>query len=99
MSPGNHNRKISEMDYWNTYHWIVQKALPNIVYVFDPYVIHRRPPKAFGTQRTFVRVTFVPIEIYDDACTSNPLLPSKVYNRTASCTRDSLKEYKGKQNA
>lgn len=76
---------------------VITKALPNTVYVFDPYVIHRRPPEAFGTQRTFVRVTFVPIEIYDDACTPNPLMERVTYNRNASCTRDKLEEYKGQK--
>lgn len=74
----------------------IKKALPNTVYVFDPYVIHRRPPEAFGTKRTFVRVTFVPIEIHDDNCTINPLIAktSVKYNRTADCTRNTLQDYK-----
>jgi len=72
----------------------IQQALPNEVRVFDPYVIHRRPPGAFGKERTFVRVTFVPIEICDDACTPNPLLAPKFYNRSADTTRCTLQQYR-----
>jgi hypothetical protein len=32
--------------------------------------------------RTFWRVSFVPIEIEDDTCTQNPLLPRKVHGRS-----------------
>ena len=73
----------------------IKTALPNTVYVFDPYVIHRRPVDAFGIQRTFVRVTFVPIEIYDDKCAPNPLIDksNRHYNRTAKYTRDGLQDY------
>ena len=53
----------------------------NTVYLIDPYCVHRRPPEAAGTARTFWRVAFVPIEIEDDTCTQNPLLPRKVYAR------------------
>lgn len=72
---------------------LVHKADPHKVYIFDPYVIHRRPVEAFGKQRTFVRVTFVPIEICDDACTQNPLFEPKTFNRNACSTRDNLKQY------
>lgn len=72
----------------------IKTAEPNKVYVFDPYVIHRRPPEAFGKKRTFVRITFVPIEIYDDACEPNQFIYTKRYNRTADDTRKILKEYR-----
>lgn len=68
----------------------VHKTEPNTVYVFDPYVIHRRPLEAFNKHRTFVRVTFVPIEICDDLCNQNPNLPKRQYNRTAESTRNLL---------
>lgn len=49
-------------------------------YMIDPYVIHRRPPSVDPERwRTFVRVSFVPIEIRDDTCTVNPLLPTYYY--------------------
>lgn len=44
-------------------------------YIFDPYVIHRRPVKTRGMLRTFVRITFAPIEIADVNNTQNPLIP------------------------
>jgi hypothetical protein len=55
------------------------KLPPNKIFVIDPYIIHRRP-KCSG-KRSFVRVSFVPIEIRDDTCCQNPLLPSGPYNR------------------
>lgn len=48
----------------------------------DPYIVHRRPTVPVGTKRCFFRISFVPIEIEDDTCTPNPLMPKKVYNRT-----------------
>jgi len=46
------------------------------IYGIDPYVIHRRPNNIpLGTERTFFRISFVPIEIEDDTCTVNPLIP------------------------
>jgi len=52
---------------------------PETVVLIDPYVIHRRPKVKVGTTRTFVRISFVPIEIRDDVCTPNSLLPAKRY--------------------
>lgn len=75
----------------------VLKAQANSVYIFDPYVIHRRPIGIEGKMRTFVRVTFVPVEIMDDDCTPNPLIPVKKYNRTADTVRSKLINYKRKK--
>lgn len=47
--------------------------------IIDPYIVHRRPPSTNGMQRTFIRISFVPIEIEDSRCTPNPLLPSGPY--------------------
>lgn len=58
-----------------------RQCLPNQVYAIDPYCVHRRPPQAQAERRTFWRISFVPIEIQDDTCTPNPLLPPKRYNR------------------
>jgi hypothetical protein len=60
-------------------------------YVIDPYVIHRRPKLPAGTNRAFVRVSFVPIPIEDDRNTPNPLLPAGPFNRTD--IRDTLIRY------
>lgn len=52
----------------------------NMLFCFDPYVIHRRPQVPEDTIRTFVRVSFDPIEIKDINNTPNPLIP-KQYKR------------------
>lgn len=55
---------------------------PGKLWRIDPYVIHRRPKVAEGTRRTFFRISYVPIEIEDDTCMINPLIPrEKPYGR------------------
>ena len=54
---------------------------PKHLALIDPYIVHRRPQIPLGTQRCFFRISFIPIEIEDDTCMQNPLLPSKIYNR------------------
>lgn len=54
----------------------------NRIYLIDPYCIHRRPTTTKGQLRTFWRISFIPIEIEDDTCNQNPLMPEKTYNRT-----------------
>lgn len=49
--------------------------------LIDPYVVHRRPWVRRMTSRCFFRISFLPIEIEDDTCTPNPLLPRRTYNR------------------
>jgi len=52
------------------------------LYQIDPYHVHRRPTVPEGTQRTFLRISFVPVEIEDDTCMPNPLAPRRApYNR------------------
>lgn len=64
----------------------------NTLYRIDPYVVHRRPKVTEGVMRTFVRISFIPIEIEDDTCTVNPLIPRlKPYNR--SDIRNLLQRY------
>lgn len=58
----------------------VLKADDKTVYCMDPYNLHRRPSSTTGTQRTFVRISFVPIEIDDVMNTQNPLLPRTYTN-------------------
>lgn len=62
------------------------------VYCLDPYLLHRRPARTNGIFRTFVRVSFVPIEIDDFNNTQNPLLPRE-YNRDGLEYRRTLKTY------
>ena len=55
---------------------------PKKLWAIDPYVIHRRPSLPETVWRTFFRISFVPIEIEDDTCTVNPLIPRlKPYGR------------------
>jgi hypothetical protein len=47
----------------------------------DPYIVHRRRNNIpVGHVRKFFRISQVPIEIKDDGCTPNPLVPNVVYN-------------------
>ena len=58
------------------------------LYRIDPYVVHRRPTVTAGMVRTFFRISFIPIEIEDDTCTVNPLIPRvSPYNRGDIRTR------------
>ncbi len=45
-------------------------------YSLSPYVVHRRPAYA-SAPRTFLRISFLPIEIVDDVQTQNPLLEDR----------------------
>lgn len=53
----------------------------NLVYKLSPYVVHRRPTRAWGVVRSFVRLSFIPIEIRDNTCTKNPLLEIPKYSQ------------------
>ena len=69
----------------------VHKVADGRLILIDPYVVHRRPPSTAGQQRTFFRISFVPIEIEDDTCQRNPLFPEKIYGRAD--VRKELIEY------
>jgi hypothetical protein len=58
----------------------IRTIKPGTLYFLDPYVVHRRPPSASGKQRTFVRISFTPIEIPDCNNTTNPLIPTSHYS-------------------
>ena len=47
------------------------------LYCLDPYVVHRRPQVPTGIERTFVRISFCPMEIKDVNNTQNPLMPRR----------------------
>lgn len=53
----------------------VQTCEAGTIYCMDPYLLHRRPNGTSGGMRTFVRVSFVPVEINDINNTQNPALP------------------------
>lgn len=75
-----HNRIFPAKD--NIFH------IPNEqVYLMDPYIVHRRPPSATGTKRTFVRITHCPMPIVDVNNTKNPFIPT--HHR-----RDGVKEFR-----
>lgn len=64
------------------------------LFLIDPYIVHRRQKASAGKMRTFYRISFIPIEIDDDTCTPNPLLPNKVYQRDGvQEVRDKLRRY------
>jgi len=71
---------------------VIQTCEPKRVYCMDPYVIHRRPHMYEDVYRTFIRVSFTPIEIQDRNNTFNDLLPM-VSNRDGVMIRDQLKDY------
>ncbi len=55
----------------------VQQLAPKELALLDPYILHRRPPSSNEDptlKRTFVRISFVPIQINDVNNTQNPLL-------------------------
>lgn len=63
------------------------------MYMIDPYIVHRRPPSAVGF-RTFVRISFTPIEIPDINNTKNPLIETPHYiTDGVRDFRDKLKDY------
>lgn len=68
----------------------------NTLYCLDPYIVHRRVQVPENTLRTFVRISFTPIEIMDDNNTPNPLLPMRKYNRDGVIIRNKLKRYENK---
>lgn len=64
----------------------------NTVYCIDPYILHRRPNLSNGIFRTFVRISFVPIEINDVNNTQNPYLPCN-YTHDGVKFRNTLLDY------
>lgn len=70
----------------------VRKCDDATLYCMDPYIIHRRPVSTAGMMRTFVRISFVPIEINDINNSQNYMLPRE-YNHDGVAHRNSLKTY------
>lgn len=79
FDPKKHNIHLYIQDHADES--LARPLRPCSLYVIDPYIPHRRPKVAFGTWRSFFRISFVPIEIEDDTCQQNPLLPRKIYGR------------------
>jgi hypothetical protein len=72
---------------------VIKKLEAKRVYCFDPYILHRRPESSTNKWRTFVRVSYTPIEIRDDNNKINPLLPQKVFNKKGIDFRNTLTRY------
>lgn len=61
--------------------------------LLSPLCLHRRNPNAAG-MRTFIRVSFLDMEIRDKNNTQNPMLETPAYGRDPKVTyRDNLKHY------
>jgi hypothetical protein len=71
----------------------IKTLIEETLYCMDPYVIHRRPPLTKGIQRTFVRISFTPIEIDDVNNTQNPLLKREYTRDGVKDVRNKLKNY------
>lgn len=71
----------------------IKTALPYGIYCLDPYNLHKRPFIPKNIVRTFVRISYTPIEIMDDNNTPNPLLPMPHYKRDGVEIRSQLVEY------
>lgn len=74
----------------------IQTLNTNTLYCMDPYNIHRRDPSCNGKFRTFVRISFTPIEIDDINNTYNPGIPTK-YKGDGIAFRNRLTRYKSNE--
>jgi len=88
FDPRRHNIHLFFQD--NSDYSKASGLIANRIFLIDPYIVHRRTNVPVNAVRTFFRISFIPIEIDDDSCTPNPLLPSKRYSR------DGVKEYRDK---
>ena len=70
----------------------IHKCKEKTLYCFDPYIVHRRPIESENTIRTFVRISFVPIEINDINNTQNKLL-QRLYTEDGVAKRNTLIKY------
>lgn len=70
----------------------IKKLESGFIYCIDPYILHRRPPTTQNIRRTFVRISFVPIQINDVRNTQNPLLPVE-YTKDGIDFRNKLLNY------
>ncbi len=69
------------------------------LFMIDPYVLHRRPPESSGEWRTFVRISFTPIEINDRNNTPNPRIPTPHYVLDGRAHYESLADYDAQASA
>lgn len=62
----------------------------NCLYCLNPYIIHKRLKNTEGLFRTFIRISFTPIEIQDINNTLNPILPKPILPDGVKDFRDNL---------
>lgn len=83
-------------------HWFLEERVrneniricdPETIYCFDPYVVHRRPKVTQGIFRTFIRITYCPMEINDANNTINPLIETNYKRDGVKSFRDKLAKY------
>lgn len=83
-------------------HWFLEEKVrnenirtcdPETVYCFDPYVVHRRPKITQGMLRTFIRITYCPMEINDVNNTINPLIETNYKRDGVKSFRNKLVKY------
>jgi hypothetical protein len=83
-------------------HWFLEDKVrnenirtcdPETIYCFDPYVVHRRPKITQGMVRTFIRITYCPMEINDVNNTVNPLIETNYKRDGVKSFRDRLVKY------
>ncbi len=85
FNPRKHNIHWFFQDWIKVNNVTVKRVTPKHLTGMDPYIVHRRP-QIVGS-RTFVRISFTPIEIEDVNNTPNPLLKT-------SYTRDGVKDFR-----
>jgi hypothetical protein len=56
----------------------IVSCLPNNIYMFDPYMVHRSPLITSQTDRTLVRMTCEYVKLLDPNDTQNPHLPFNI---------------------
>jgi hypothetical protein len=87
-----HNIHLYFQDNVNEDHEI-KKVIPYGLYCMDPYIFHRRPKFIENKIRTFVRISYTPIEIMDINNTENILLPRNHKRDGVIDYRDNLSRY------
>lgn len=90
FNPQKHNIHFFIQDKLKQCNINIETLDKNVLYCLDPYIIHRRPKVNMYEERTFIRISFTPIEIIDNNNTINPLLP------ISKCDRDSVKDFRNK---
>ena len=87
FDPSKHN--INKFFQNRIEHRDIKIVKENNVYCMDPYIVHRRPTITDDMSRTFIRISFLPIEINDVNNSQNDLLP-RLYEK------DGVKEFRNK---